>query len=142
MLNYIKDKIELFKANQNIRKTEKYYLRKLDVAEKAKKSEEECEQIFQEMVYVKHEYEDQVKSVLSSMLIRKAEKLNVPIPVYDDDEMWEGKRKDFLSDVGRRLVSKAVRQEIKERIDVLIPIITAITGLVGAVIGLFSILKK
>jgi hypothetical protein len=142
VLYYIKDKIELFKLYRKIRKVENYYLRKIEEAGRAGKSYDECDVIALQMFSEKRDYEVQIKSILSSALIRRACRLNVPIPDFDDGEKWDGKRKDFLSDIGRREVGKAVRKELKERIDVLIPIITAITGLIGVVIGLIAVIKK
>lgn len=142
MINYLKDKIEIYKANQNIRKVDRHYSPILASAEKAKRDRQECEDIAAEWYYTTREYKDQIERVLSRMLIRKAERLNVPTPDYDCEDMWVGKEREYLNGKGRRVVGKAIRMEIKERLEVWIPLVTAVTGLLGVVIGLIAIFKK
>jgi hypothetical protein len=68
----------------------------------------------------------------------------VPLPDYYD-ERWEGSHKERLSDKGRFEVNKLIRQEIIERRKVWLPIVSVlsavITGIIGAVIGLISVLN-
>jgi len=85
----------------------------------------------------------QLKELRSEDLIRKAEKYDIPIPVYFDMSYWQeesGYR--FLSDNARYDLRKKIQHEFRDKFEISFKVIAALTGIVGALIGLFSILKK
>jgi len=140
MLNYLKDQIEIFKFYYEIRKIDNRFEKEYREAEKEGKEFEELEILGSVWSSESRPIELRIKNILSHKLVRKANKLNVPLPDYED-ERWEGTHKERLSDKGRFEVNKAVRQEIKDRREMWIPAITVITGLIGALIGLIAVLK-
>jgi hypothetical protein len=79
--------------------------------------------------------------------------LDVPLPPKTDTEMWshsEDGTMEFLTPTGRAFTRKIIDAEKTRRRDVnawwwkniLAPAVTALTGLIGAIIGLVAILKK
>jgi hypothetical protein len=142
MINFFRDSSKLIKLRYKIHKINRFYDGKLRAAERAKKSYEECEAIAQEWYYEKSDFVKEVEHIASSRIQSRAQNLDLPLPEWDDRDMWDDDRRQHLSAQGRREVSRAIRKEMKERLDVYIPVVTAFTGLIGAIIGLFSILKR
>ena len=75
--------------------------------------------------------------------MKKAFNHNVPLPDRNKKELW-GKNFNYsyLTDKGRFVVNKVIREELKEKHDSVTQIITALAGLIGVLIGLITILKS
>ena len=95
---------------------------------------------------------EQTDGLLSRQLIREAYKLDIPTPPYSDKLRWKrgemtgeyilanDARHEFRSLIRRE---KLHRSELKrEWFKVVGPFIAALTGLIGALIGLVALLQK
>jgi hypothetical protein len=82
--------------------------------------------------------EDYRHDLFSTILLRKADNYNIPHPKGAD--CWKSDKQRFLSKKGLYKVNKLVRQEVKERREIWIPIISVLIGLMGTIIALISIL--
>ena len=93
-----------------------------------------------------------IESVKSNRLLRDANKLDIPVPAYLDKEKWL-----FIIDPSRRSLTREARYELwqeilkeklrrselrREWFKVVGPIIAALTGLIGTIIGLLAFLQK
>ena len=90
------------------------------------------------------EYELQFKKHISDHLLDKARKLYVQKPDMNDREMWEEEFQGeylVLSEKGLAEIDSAILKKRKEKIQVLVPLISALTGLIAAMIGLIALFK-
>jgi hypothetical protein len=89
--------------------------------------------------------EDEIYSLHTNFLIKKANRPIVPTPDWSDDDYWTDSRElgyRYLTAEGTIKLRAAIRAEKKlrlERILVWAPMIGAITGLVGVLTGLIAI---
>src|SRR5271155_2652927 len=98
------------------------------------------------------------RELISDSFLKEAYKLHLPTPQYTEKTKWQewtpepdevsDVTKPILSDEGIAEIRQAIRKERRERreawefwLKAVGAIVTICTGLVGALIGLFSILK-
>lgn len=146
MLEYIKYIRELKKYNKEIDDNDKHYKDRIEEAKKNNKTEEDIRMISDEWRAVNQDPELNIQILETKFLIRKANKYNVPWPRTSESENWSDWQNIFgiryLSDKGRFRLNKLIRQEKKERREGFIQLITVITGLIGAAIGLMSFISR
>ena len=86
-------------------------------------------------------------------LLRKVRQLGIELPSKKDSWWWDDMDyagpddyRSYLTDIGKAGVSKLIREERKKNIEwwikIVVTIITALTGLVGSLIGVLSVLNK
>ena len=142
MIDYLKYRLQLRKLNKQIWENSKHYFKKIAQAEREKKEESDIEDIYAEWQGVNKEPEINRKILETNYLMEKAIKYNVPLPDINDNTLYDVYYEhNFLSDKGRFELNRNIRQEIKERLEIWIPYITVVIGLIGALIGLISVLK-
>jgi hypothetical protein len=88
---------------------------------------------------------------LSQGLMNEAEKYDVELPPHNDPDMWRGGADfpvPFLTSKGRFAVRRSIDDEKTRRFEVTtrwakvwVPIITALTGLIGVATGLVAVLQ-
>lgn len=86
---------------------------------------------------------DEMDFLITNYMFMLARKLILPIPEYNEEKMWRESRYfgKVLSENGITKLRTAIRNEKKERLESILPVITAMTGLIGAIIGLIALLK-
>ena len=135
---------ELKKCNKEIDDNDKHYKNRIEEAKRKKKKQEDIRLISDEWRFVNQEPELDIRMLETKYIIRKANKYNVPWPRNSESENWSDWQNSYglryLSDEGRSRLNKLIRQELKERREPFIQLITVITGLIGAAIGLISLL--
>jgi hypothetical protein len=86
-------------------------------------------------------------------LLRKVRQLGIELPPKKDSWWWDDMDyagpddyRSYLTDIGKASVSKLIREERRKNIEwwvkIVVTIITALTGLVGSLIGVLSVLNK
>ena len=91
------------------------------------------------------DYEIELKKYISNHLLQKARLYYAPTPGYDKPEMWEERyisHYHILSENGLSEVDSAILKKKKERMQIWISLISVITGLIGVLIALFSLILK
>lgn len=140
-LNYLKYRLELRKQKKH-------------AEELRKKAPEDCEQNQENGTF--NDYFHQMESseqwralIQTEYFIREAERLLVPIPEYSDKTMYSRVEWDdhpdepyYLTELGLKTLKAAVRDEKKHRRDIAAFWMSASTGLIGATIGLITIISK
>lgn len=102
--------------------------------------------------YIACEYfplRDEIEDIRSRMFLKKARKLGIPYPKYYDkacEEFWtqSGFGFHYLTDKGYHEIRKAMREEKKARREAVLcwaPLITVLTGLLGVIATVLSILR-
>jgi hypothetical protein len=154
MFRGIRDKIALYKLD---RKEKKLDAEGEHVRQKAREKKDQL--ILDEWygTYASYEYDDiewSRKRIVSDSLIREADKLHLPRPQYGEKDKWEEDSKPPMT-AGEALTREAmvdlravIRKEKREKretvewwVKIIGGLITIITGLVGALIGLVSVWK-
>jgi len=104
--------------------------------------EEEKEHFGEEYLLHLGEIEERLSCLEDDCLVRKARSLYISIPPDTDENIWGsqnfGRFKNLTSN-GRSHLSNEIRKRKKENIELGIKLILALTGLVGAFIGLVAI---
>jgi hypothetical protein len=135
---------------RSLRKLEGKHDRLIKKAQKAMEtsgvSYKESSRKIDEMVALYHHecepIERDINMLMTRGLLRKAKRLSLPIP-WGDKEMWTEDYGDkYLSTKGAHAIRKNIRDEQKEKRDIYLPWVCAITGLIGSLIGLTSLLLK
>ena len=118
------------------------------------KDEEEKRDLINEASYFVREEDARIRELQTEVLCWEAQTLQVPIPAWHELEAWED-RKQVNPSFQRSVLTaeafddlrKRIRNERKDRgeitfrqVQMIAVIIGAITGLVGALIGLFAVL--
>jgi hypothetical protein len=90
------------------------------------------------------EHEDDVRRAHTKYLLAEASRLIVPIPDREEENTW---RMTFsghqvLTETGINTLRAAVRAERKARLEIFLMWVPGVVGLLGAAIGLASILIK
>jgi hypothetical protein len=107
---------------------------------------ERCGSICAQMkFFVLDEWDTEIDVLTTAHLLEQARRLQVPIPPHDDDEYWAdsvyfGGR--HLTPAGVTKLRSDVRAERQARWNFYSGHITLLIGLLGALIGVISILKK
>jgi hypothetical protein len=143
MFIFVKNRIELHKLNTKVRALEKFYWGLAKDAKKEGKGRNEIDDIYGNFFSELGPYRLDLYLLKSSILTIKASKYNVPLPDRDKKELWGTTFDDsYLTDKGRFIVNKAIREELKERLNTFTQIITVLAGLIGVLIGLITVLKN
>ncbi len=93
------------------------------------------------------EYElikDEIMELNTQYIVSQSQKLILPLPDYQDDTIWDiskitGMRN--LTNKGVAHLRSAIRKEQQERREGVLLWTAAITGIIGAIIGLIAIIK-
>lgn len=86
-------------------------------------------------------------------LLMKVRQLGIELPSKKDSWWWDDldyagpdDYRSYLTDIGKAGVSKLIRDERRKNIEwwvkIIVTVITALTGLVGSLIGVLSVLNK
>lgn len=141
---YFKYKWEIHKLNKELAKIDKTFKAEIKIAKENKESREKIQDRNASWNFEASGCFGQIVVIETKKLRRKANRYNLPFPDYNDEEAWEinayGER--YMNDKTRYELAKKIRQELKERLEIWIPIVTALTGLIGVFIGLISILSR
>jgi hypothetical protein len=122
-------------------------------ARRQKKSEDEVDRISDEASTDDGILGDEIDSLVTEELTNKAERYFLPVPPRDDKRCWKDsyipESSTYLTTEGVTLLRDAIREEEKKRresrlatLDATAKIVLMLTGLIGACIGLASILRK
>jgi len=143
MLEYLKFQYKLNKLFREKDKTRKLYAKSIEELRSKTASRDEFESLYAEersmMVLAEHE----IENLTTTYFIRVAQRKFIEIPVWNDENAWISSSLD----PNRRVLSNAAISELrskimtyrKERNEQLVPLISALTGLAGAVIGLIAL---
>lgn len=144
----------LWELHRELRELNRKRAEALDKAEKEKGSrltEEELSGVLAEWNWQFDSIEGAIVSARTEQLRKQADALFLDLPPHDDGDKWEPNYAvgaHVLTNAGVREVTAAIRQAKLERLElwkaraaIIGPVITAVTGLVGALIGLFSMFR-
>ena len=144
MLDILSIKVELWKFQRDKDKLGRTYRKEIDQARTAGKSSEEIDNLIHEHMALSDLKDDDIEETQHRLICRQAEKFLVPTPRYiKKDGSWEqshitGRWRFSHAEISQ--IKDAIRQEQKHRREHWLGWLCAITGIIGALIGLLSVL--
>ena len=139
MIEYTKYRYQLWmlqRSKKKLRRDLKGYI------EEAKNKDERNSREAELSHYLQEEDEN-IRELHAIYLRNIAKNLMVPSPNSKDETYWDRDGySQILTEKGIYELKKSIRLEKKERRDVIFAWVVIITGLIGALIGLVSVIKK
>ena len=141
---------DLWKAQRSKAKLDDDYRKKAASLLKANKHEDH-EILLSDWHFDGREAEEIINALVTRKLVSQANKLDLPIPSYprrgqeDESQFWyysEDGSQRILTSKGRLELRDSIRREKRERFDARARWVTLITGLIGAAIGLVTVLAN
>ena len=130
----------LWRLNRQLRRGNSAYSTSI-----AKAKGEEQQALIAEWIDEREHKRDEILSTRSMLLQEKAERLAIPVPPLSDKQSWvDGRRPGtvHLSLESQNLLLKTIRAEQREKWTTLKEIGPTITGLIGAMMGVLSLLHS
>jgi len=132
------------RANHYLRRTDRIYSRLIAEAKKKPNSHENVEELYGEWNAERESEQDEVDRLLTLHYLRRAARHHLPQPDGEDARYW--KRDEFrsvrrLTDAGIDFIDRSLYEKRKRRWEIWFPLITALTGALGAATGLAAILS-
>lgn len=121
------------------------YKKLIEKARKEKPSREKIESLQAEGGFEHSMIQDEIDLLVTRRLTELARRLILPLPKYDDEEMWipsQSCRAKVLTEQGVVEVRSTIRQELKERRDAYLPWIVVLVGLLGTITGLLAVILR
>ena len=146
MIRYLIFKIKINKLFRKREKLQKIYLSYRKDLQCVKGSREEFESLnFDEMTEIGIiDYE--IEIITTSYFLRLARLKFIEIPIFSDEKSWVKSSLDPQQKVLSNFAISEIRSKImkyrKERNEQLVPFITSVTGLAGAIIGIVALCIK
>ena len=144
MFDALKYNIDLWKLQREKDKNKRFYSKKIAEAEKKKYSDDGIDSIVREEVHEIGMVDEEIARVQGLFLVSQAEKYLIPLPKFNTDgEDWEESRITGRWRLSQKSISElksAIREEQKDRREKWQGWLALLIGLVGALIGLTSVL--
>jgi hypothetical protein len=115
---------------------------------RAATSKEELQSLREEWAEIFQALEDERELQFQRRLFRRARRLLVPVPVLTDansEECWATPGERLLTQVARYELIAEIHKAQKARQELVIgwlPLVTAVTGLIGTIVALVALLRK
>ncbi len=152
MFAWIRYRWTLWKLMTEKRAVQKHYAAIYDKGVREKKAQADLRGILEDQFHEVSEVEENITAAISDYLFTLAYRYRVPTPDYSDKRLWEEARhssRRLLTEKAMAEFRVAIRSEQKERWQILelrlkvgAAVLTGLTGMVGALIGLVAILRK
>ncbi|HEY1719482.1 MAG TPA: hypothetical protein VGH42_14475 [Verrucomicrobiae bacterium] len=146
MINYFKFKFALAKLHREKGRMIKAYHIALHEAHANHQNREQIEEITSSYRFETDMIEDEINLMISDYWISKVQRLGIFTPWSEDRTIWNETNsipdRRVLPQKGVSEIRSQIRAERKAQMEMWLPWITVLTGLVGALIGLLTVLKK
>lgn len=143
MIDYLRYRWNLLKLQTKQKKDQRFYKGLIKEATQEDQDKDQIEALHAEASGSYWDTQEELRILTQRHLLATATKLMVPIPDMkkQDDKFWEHRNgRHTLTDQGVAYLKTAIRAERKQRTDVYMPWIFALTGLIGALTGLLAII--
>jgi len=132
---------EIWKLNRKIDKIHKLYSTEIEGAKGKGRSQNELNKIIHEFATEKFRIEEEIRSLVTRHLIRKASQLFLPVPEMDDPKMWvQGETGHWLlTENGIVKLRNRIREETSARRRAVLEWVSPLIGIIGAITGLLAV---
>jgi len=146
MIDYIRYRMALRRLSKQKRKIRKTYAKSLASARAAGNNMNDLRALESEAWFEESMIAEEIALLITDFLVSKADKHFISTPSRKEEGMWEQcdkiSERFVLTKAGISAVRTSIRAEAKERRDLILPVIAALTGVIGTVTGLIAVLKK
>ncbi|HZT34456.1 MAG TPA: hypothetical protein VFA15_00940 [Nitrososphaera sp.] len=146
MVNWFRFRYRLQKVLRNKDRLERSYLKAIRQAEKKPKHPYEADELWAEFFSEKAFYDDEINSLVTGHLCEMASQLMLPVPEHEEKGMWQEAEhrhnRWVLSVKGAAELRAAIRKEQRESREQFVIWASLLTGIIGALTGLISILIR
>ena len=111
---------------------------------KKKRDRDEYDSLVSEYLFESDNFDDAIRRQETKFLVRRARRLLVPIPSTEDGHSWEKSEQSGRLQLTLEAMTKlrgAIREEQRQRLEPVKLWATLLTGLIGSMIGLVSVLR-
>jgi hypothetical protein len=141
MFERIKYRYRLCKLKRSEKRTKKIY----DSHIKKAQNDDEKQSVISEAMFFIGEEDLKIRKLHTDYLRQVANNLIVPLPEFKDESIWENVNSlgimYILTPKGVYELKRLIRNEKKEKREVIFNWITLLIGLLGAIIGVISVLR-
>lgn len=145
MTDNLKYRLLLNRVFAKQERAQRDYGKRLLQAKKQKEKPDKIEMLLSDASLTYDEYQDEITSLVTQHLLRRAKKLLLPIPDYSHEDLWEHSgfsNRLVLTEKGIFDLKSKIRSEEKENLQLYLPWVAAITGVIGALTGFFAIILR
>jgi hypothetical protein len=147
MIDYVRYRLHLAKLFRQRTSTTDFFHRKISKAKKEGKPRVYLSELDAEAYFERRMVNEDISILVTDYLIRQANLSFLPVPAHSENGMWEQCEFDsgrfVLTAAGISKLRTSVRSEKKERNEMVIKTLAAITGIIGTATGLLAVwLKK
>jgi hypothetical protein len=144
VFGYLRFRYRLWRLERHDRRVSKRNTAIFEAAEKRNAPKEEIEALQTEVGASEWFSQCEIQQLHSDYLRNVAHKLVIPIPTLGDNLMWDKLGGSFhcLSEHGINKVRADIRAEKKARVELFLMWMPGVVGILGALIGLASILVR
>jgi hypothetical protein len=143
MIDYIKYQLELAKLFKQKKSIHDTFTKEIHSAQNEGKSRKEIDSIEAEAYFERRWIDENISILVTDYLIRNANRRFVPVPSRDENGMWEEcdivSKRYVLTNAGISKLQTSLRLDNKERNEIALKILAAITGIIGAATGLLAV---
>lgn len=90
--------------------------------------------------------QEEIDILITKYLRNRANKLFVPMPDYNDENMWDRcntiSNEKVLSTLGINTIKKNIRAELNERSELVFKYLGFLIAVIGALTGLFAVILR
>lgn len=87
---------------------------------------------------------EEISILITNRLVAKAGRRFIPIPPHNDDNMWDKCEiigtQHVLTNMGISHLRSLLRNDVKENTELLVIIISTLTGIIGTITGLLAVI--
>ena len=108
-----------------------------------RRDRDEYDSLVSELFFEQDQFEDEIRRLETQFLTRRARRYLIPVPPTDDEARWERSehsQRYLLKLEAMRELRAAIRDEQRQRLEPVKIWLPLLTGVIGALIGLVSLL--
>lgn len=146
MYEYWKYRANLAKLNRQKNDLRTNLVSQIHKARKEGKLTEEIQSLEHQLYFEDRMIDEEIAILTTDYLLGKAKRHFVPIPSRDKNGIWEKcktiSNRYVLTNRGISQLRSSLRKNRKEQIEIIIMILAALTGIIGAVTGLVAVILR
>lgn len=134
---------ELLKKRRELSKLNRFFDAEMKKAKEEKKSSDAIDTLRKSIMADIEYIEEEIKILISQSLVRKAERLLLPVPSYYDSNIWVSGNvtgRWFLKPGGITELRSIIREETSARRKAFLEWINPFIGIIGATTGLLAVI--
>ncbi|MBA7641093.1 hypothetical protein ES703_48765 [subsurface metagenome] len=134
---------ELWRKTRELDRVTKFHDRKIKKARREKKSSDEVEFLIADAAFETEMIEEEMSSIVTNRLHRKARHLFLPVPKFEEKGMWEQGRNMghwYLTPNGITKIRGLIREETAARRKAVLEWVAPFVGIIGAITGLLAVI--